>query len=187
MKNYYTDLRNRNKKIYNLIKEINKCAKCGDSRHYVLDFHHAIRSDKSFDVSLSGSNTYSIKNIISEIKKCICLCSNCHREFHYLENNKDLTLLEYIGADSEIQIPDNLLIEFLKTSNTKQSRINKKTGLIGVSYSNDKGKYVAIINRTNSRIYRYFANKEDAARLYDEEIEKLDGIDAWTNKKLGLI
>jgi hypothetical protein len=58
------------------------CAKCGERRLYVIDFHHIDPSTKSFTIgdSYRGNND----KIEEEIKKCVCLCSNCHREFHYL-------------------------------------------------------------------------------------------------------
>ena len=33
------------------------------------------------------SNNYSLEKVQEEIKKCIVLCSNCHHEFHFLNNN----------------------------------------------------------------------------------------------------
>lgn len=58
------------------------CIKCGERRSYVIDFHHIDPSIKEFTLGnrYRGSN----EKIIEEIKKCVCLCSNCHREFHYL-------------------------------------------------------------------------------------------------------
>jgi predicted HNH restriction endonuclease len=32
----------------------------------------------------------------AELKKCICLCSNCHREFHHFAKTKGITLEEYL-------------------------------------------------------------------------------------------
>ena len=63
------------------IKELKKCNECGDDRHYVLDFHHKNPKDKSFGI---GENlSCNFEKILGEIDKCIVLCSNCHKEFHY--------------------------------------------------------------------------------------------------------
>jgi hypothetical protein len=56
------------------------CAKCGCARPYVLTFHHIDYRTKSFEIS--GARR-SIKSIVKEIEKCICLCHNCHHTFHY--------------------------------------------------------------------------------------------------------
>lgn len=58
------------------------CAKCGESRLYVIDFHHIDPSTKSF--TIGDSYRGNDERIVSEVSKCVCLCSNCHREFHYL-------------------------------------------------------------------------------------------------------
>ncbi len=71
-----------------------KCAKCGDTRSYVLDFHHKDPKEKSFTIGALSKG--SEKALQEEIDKCICLCSNCHREFHHFEK-MGLTLDEYIN------------------------------------------------------------------------------------------
>lgn len=83
-------IRNTSKKKYieskefiDRYKKLLKCTKCGDKRHYVLDFHHL--ADKRFSISIAASTGFSIASIKKEIRKCIVLCSNCHRELHYLE------------------------------------------------------------------------------------------------------
>lgn len=94
MKNKYQQKKN---KIQELKAKI-KCAKCGDSRGYVLDFHHIDPNLKQENISRLTSNTSSLENVYNEIKKCIVLCSNCHREFHYLQGkNKDFTLEKYLS------------------------------------------------------------------------------------------
>ena len=59
------------------------CVKCGESRKYVIDFHHVDNSTKSFDICY-GSKSKGRKTIKREIEKCVCLCKNCHTEFHYI-------------------------------------------------------------------------------------------------------
>lgn len=72
-----------------------QCAKCGETRSYILDFHHKIQSEKDFTI---GKMKKGSKEVIqSEIDKCICLCANCHREFHYLEKNNNITIDEYLS------------------------------------------------------------------------------------------
>lgn len=59
------------------------CLKCGEDRLYVIDFHHIEPSKKSFNINRKTAKTnFSI--IENEVKKCVCLCRNCHAEFHYL-------------------------------------------------------------------------------------------------------
>lgn len=74
------------------------CQKCGEKRFYVLDFHHINPDEK--ENTIHDLRTCSIETIKKEIDKCIILCSNCHREFHFLQNYiKDLTLEKYLKGD----------------------------------------------------------------------------------------
>ena len=59
---------------YKLSKGCEICGynKCEDA----LEFHH--NGDKEFNIS----DSKSLKRVKEEIKKCILLCSNCHRELH---------------------------------------------------------------------------------------------------------
>lgn len=73
------------------------CAKCGDTRGYVLDFHHIDPTKKQDTIARLTSNTSSLSKVYDEIKKCIVLCANYHREFHYLEKQKEnYTLADYL-------------------------------------------------------------------------------------------
>jgi predicted HNH restriction endonuclease len=75
------------------------CAKCGETRGYVLDYHHIDPSQKNQDIARMTSNNYKLDNVLNEIKKCVVLCSNCHREFHYLEERENLTIEKYLHRD----------------------------------------------------------------------------------------
>jgi DNA-directed RNA polymerase subunit RPC12/RpoP len=92
------------KKVYqkkkNDIQELKAkcaCAKCGEQRGYVLDFHHINPLEKENTVARMTSNNYTLEKVYEEIEKCIVLCANCHREFHYLENqNNNFTIKDYL-------------------------------------------------------------------------------------------
>jgi hypothetical protein len=77
------------------------CVKCGETRPYVIDFHHIDPSKKEFEPSqiITASNV----RLVNELKKCVCLCRNCHAEFHWLYGNKPKqpveSLEEYLGED----------------------------------------------------------------------------------------
>ena len=79
------------------------CRKCGDSRLYVIDFHHIDPAEKKFNIHRKTSKRdFSI--IEAEARKCICLCRNCHMEFHYFygmnpENPKQ-ALIDYLEKES---------------------------------------------------------------------------------------
>ncbi len=69
-------------------KKTLKCKECGENRYWVLDFHHRDPKEKDIEVSVllrKGNKT----KILQEIEKCDVLCSNCHRDLHFKENNAD--------------------------------------------------------------------------------------------------
>jgi len=80
----------KNRKLVNEVKLNGKCYLCGDGRHYVLDFHHIISEEKDGEISNLIVKAYSEKRIVNEMKKCVLLCSNCHRELHFLKKEKEL-------------------------------------------------------------------------------------------------
>lgn len=74
----------RRKKIREMSIEYlgSKCEICGYDRcHDALDFHHRDPGRKEFGISQKGL-TRSWKRVKAELKKCILLCANCHREVH---------------------------------------------------------------------------------------------------------
>lgn len=74
-------------------KQTLSCIKCNDTRGYVLDFHHKDPSKKENNVS---NLVVSPNKLKKEIDKCVILCSNCHREFHYLQKLNNITLKMYL-------------------------------------------------------------------------------------------
>ena len=58
------------------------CSKCGYNKNYAaLEFHHV--KDKSFSLDSRKISNTSMSKLLEELKKCILLCSNCHKEHHY--------------------------------------------------------------------------------------------------------
>lgn len=72
------------------------CAKCGDTRVYVLDFHHKDKDEKEFTIGKIKKGSLSL--IQNEIDKCAVLCANCHREFHYLEKEQGISLEDFLDS-----------------------------------------------------------------------------------------
>lgn len=75
------DYRKRRKE--NLVKVCGgKCCLCGYSKlTNALEFHHLIPENKSYGIGSSGA-CHNIQQDILEIRKCILVCANCHREIH---------------------------------------------------------------------------------------------------------
>lgn len=63
-----------------------KCHICGESRPWVLDFHHKDPLEKDLEVS-KIANFGSVRRVKDEIRKCSILCANCHRDLHYKLKN----------------------------------------------------------------------------------------------------
>ena len=71
------------------------CKKCGETRTHVIDAHHINPEEKDFMV---GTVQRGIKITKEELKKCIPLCSNCHRDFHFLEKKTGISIKEYVHS-----------------------------------------------------------------------------------------
>ena len=57
-----------------------KCIRCGyDKCLKALEFHHINPKKKDFTIS---NDHFRLFDAIEESKKCILICSNCHKEFH---------------------------------------------------------------------------------------------------------
>jgi hypothetical protein len=66
------------------LKESVKCISCGFSHPAAIDFHHVNPSSSDRKVyELLRCNNFN--GALEEIKKCVPLCSNCHRVHHYDE------------------------------------------------------------------------------------------------------
>ena len=56
------------------------CIKCGYNKCIkALEFHHIDPAQKDFTIS---NDHFKLKDAVEESKKCVLLCSNCHKELH---------------------------------------------------------------------------------------------------------
>ena len=105
-KSYYknpTPYQNRIKSLKNQtidyvdeFRKNNSCIKCGESRWWVLDFHHHTPSEKKGNIGdLKHSGCFKI--LKAEMKKCVMLCRNCHSDFHHQERNDGIDLPTFLA------------------------------------------------------------------------------------------
>ncbi len=71
-----------------------KCLKCGEDSASVLHFNHINPEETEF--TISQVTIGSPERILNEIEKCVVLCSNCHRAFHYLNKTEGISLAEFL-------------------------------------------------------------------------------------------
>lgn len=70
-----------------LIKKLKNescCFFCQEDSPPCLDFHHISNKEINIGAMIRNKN-YSLDELKSELKKCICVCSNCHRKLHKQE------------------------------------------------------------------------------------------------------
>ena len=71
----------RNMKLQAIKMLGGKCSICGYNKCVdALEFHHKNPKEKEF--KLGSGNTMSWEEYKNELKKCILVCSNCHKEIH---------------------------------------------------------------------------------------------------------
>ena len=66
-----------------------ECCDCGYKKNIsALEFHHVNPQEKSFGIDLRKCSCAKWDRLVEEVKKCVLICANCHRERH----NPDLIL-----------------------------------------------------------------------------------------------
>ena len=75
-----------------------KCLKCGEIKEYLIDFHHVNQDEKEHSISALLANS-KVELFFKELEKCIPLCSNCHREYHYFNDKENKTIEEYLEIE----------------------------------------------------------------------------------------
>lgn len=70
----------KNKRFIYLFRRLKGCIFCDEREPVALDFHHL--DPKNKDLEVSKLVYYSLTKVKEEIRKCVVLCSNCHRKHH---------------------------------------------------------------------------------------------------------
>ena len=59
------------------------CQICGYNKtHKALEFHHINPNEKEMGFGDTRANNVKWSLLVEELRKCIILCSNCHKEVH---------------------------------------------------------------------------------------------------------
>lgn len=90
---YYRHVDERKYKIKKRKEEISRwfrdykkalsCTSCGEADSSCIDFHHINPKEKDTPLwRVTQLRSWSKERIITEVAKCLVLCSNCHRKLH---------------------------------------------------------------------------------------------------------
>jgi hypothetical protein len=75
--------KNKHRKLIKRYKLLIGCSRCGYKNYdKALEFHHLGEVEKVDSVSAMLRENVSTKRLKAEIRKCIVVCANCHREIH---------------------------------------------------------------------------------------------------------
>lgn len=106
----------RNTKLKLIICMGSKCQLCDYSKSQnALEFHHIDPSMKDFSLSQVRANPKNWGTITKELRKCILLCSNCHKEIHEGISFLPKTYQEFDESLLQLDVNKHLLKE-TKTS-----------------------------------------------------------------------
>lgn len=147
------------------------CIKCGEIRKYVIDFHHIDPSTKLFNIN-TAIKERSWSDLKNEIQKCICLCRNCHQEFHYLYSSLPMKedLVEYTGYTEEyIEKLKKMTLPYYKIEKSEEGKrffyshlgyFNFWDEYLIVNTEKGKGKmFSVLVNRTGRKFSNTLVRK----------------------------
>lgn len=106
-----------------------KCQLCGyDKCIIALEFHHIDPTEKDFAVT-GSRDTRKFSIMIEEIRKCILVCANCHREIHYgLIDNGVLQKLRFIDEvlvnKYTIELEESKALGRFQKGESRRKRLN---------------------------------------------------------------
>jgi len=75
-----TRVKKSNSKLIRRHKSLLGCVFCSEKEPCALDYHHISSSEK--DGNIATMISWSQESLVREIRKCVVICSNCHRKLH---------------------------------------------------------------------------------------------------------
>lgn len=125
--------RNTKKK---LIESMGNCCQiCGYNKSQeALELHHLNPSEKDFSIGQVISKPISWSKIVEEAKKCVLLCSNCHKEVHY---GVSTVPENFVSFDESLSVKP-LYFTYCPICNKPKNNINKFCSLSCSSKSRRK-------------------------------------------------
>lgn len=146
------------------------CSICGYNKNgAALEWHHIDPLEKDGAPAemlklgtVEGWNQYQ-----KEIKKCILVCANCHREIHNPEKE-----LEFFDGDNEIKLlHNNIIQEYQNCGSIRQVAIKLNLGESFIdnvlTYNNvklDKRKVVLMLDKATGQVIKQFNSTMEASR-----------------------
>lgn len=93
-----------------------KCLICDYSKcHDALEFHHINPEEKEFGLGAIRGSIVSWAKIVQEAKKCILVCSRCHREIHAGMVEMPTVIPEFKTEYSKfVSLNNNVEVEIVK-------------------------------------------------------------------------
>lgn len=167
------------------------CQICGyDKCPEAMDLHHLDPNEKEISFGRVVANPCSWeKKVVPELRKCILLCSNCHREFHngYVEIPKTFSIFDENFADYR---KNNEELENCPICNSKMAHQRKTCSLSCAAKftRNLRGGYkprfkiltedyerLTLENKTDKEICDYFNCAETTLFKFRKRLSKSKG------------
>ena len=132
-----------------------KCSKCGEDNIFTLSFHHKNPNEKECRVGEILSLRWS--RIETEIKKCVLLCENCHREEHFINT-----------GDKKGQDNKKVLLDYKNIYECSKCGYDKCTSALEFHHNTDDKSFIL------ASIHLRLKNVYDLEEYIKEELDKCE-------------
>lgn len=118
-------------------KKTLSCIQCGQNHPATLDFHHVVRrpdNRKLRDLIQNGTKN----SILEELKRCVVLCSNCHRIHHWnerVDNHKNTPTIHIPTTYTGLPTMFEKIKAMFKGKETKAEERKEKANTSAAQYA----------------------------------------------------